>query len=333
MQESLYDRFRPFKPYDQVLAVVVLVLVAAHSDTTVTLRAVMVAVGVGLFGALELTQRVVRVPTPLWQSLSIVCANTVVLTFLDYLVNSPHFTLPFFMLNVAFATLAFGQQVGAAAAVLSIFALAHADTVSGAGLRPFTEWGLFLTVLLAMVALLVRVNRLQEDALFDVVTGLRNHRYFQVRLREEVMRSDRNGKPTSLVVIDLDNFKRVNDRFGHAVGDYVLRQVSHVLQSNARAADIVCRYGGEEITIILPETGMPEASLVAERLRQAVEKRNDRPGPAVTISLGVASYPDHADQTDSLIIAADTAMYEAKRAGKNRVMLAAPRSAMQSLEN
>ncbi len=323
MQESLYDRFRPFKPYDLALAVVVLVLVASHSNTTLMLRAVMVAVGIGLFVLLELTQRVVRVPTPSWQALSIVCFNTVAVTFLDYLENSPQFTLPFYMLNIAFATVAFGQHVGVTAAVLSVACLAHADALVGTDPpRPLTEWGLFLTVLITLVAILVRVNRLQEDALYDTITGLRNHRYFQVRLREEIQRTDRNGRPTALLMIDLDNFKKVNDRFGHAVGDYVLRQVARVLTSNARASDLVFRYGGEELTVILPETPLVEAARVAERLREAVEKRNDKPGPAVTISLGVASYPEATDSSDALIVAADAAMYAAKHAGKNCVRVA-----------
>jgi two-component system, cell cycle response regulator len=235
------------------------------------------------------------------------------------------------MLNVAFATVAFGQQIGITAAVLSVAALAQMELLMGQEPRVLSEWALFLTVLVTLVAILVRVNRLQEDALFDAVTGLRNHRYFQVRLREELQRSDRSGRPTALVLLDLDNFKRVNDRFGHAVGDYVLRQVSRTLEQNARGADVVCRYGGEELAVILPETALSEAGLVAERLRRAVEQRNNQPGPAATISLGVAVYPDHAEQSDSLIAAADTAMYSAKSAGKNCVRLAAPRLAGQQI--
>ena len=99
--------------------------------------------------------------------------------------------IPFYMLNVAFATVAFGQHVGITAAFLSVATLAQSV---GDYHRDLSEWGLFLTVLLTLVAILTRVNRLQEDALFDAVTSLRNHRYFQVRLREELRRSDRNGR-------------------------------------------------------------------------------------------------------------------------------------------
>jgi diguanylate cyclase (GGDEF)-like protein len=226
------------------------------------------------------------------------------------------------MLNIAFATVAFGPWVGAATAVVSIPLIAWLEGLTHGDSRPHGEWPILLVVLLALVALLTRINRLQQDALFDAVTSLRNHRYFQVRLREELLRSDRTGRPTALVLLDLDNFKRVNDRFGHAVGDYVLSQVARVLEQNARSADVVCRYGGEEIAVILPETGPVEAAQAAERLRQMVEKRNDRPGPAVTVSAGVAAYPSDAASSDALIAAADAALYQAKGAGKNRVMSA-----------
>lgn len=328
MQESLYDRFRPFKPYDLALAILILVLLAAHGgDSSPTLRVIMFGAGVLLFAALEFIQRRVRVPTPPWQALSIVSVNTIAVTLLHNFGGIRELTLPFYMLNVAFATVAFGQHVGITTAFLSVATLSQADVMSGGAGRPLSEWGLFLTVLLTLVAILVRVNRLQEDALFDAVTTLRNHRYFQVRLREELRRSDRTGRPTALLLLDLDNFKKINDRFGHAVGDHVLRQVARVLSQNARSADIVCRYGGEELAVILPDTAQDEAARAAERLRLAVEKRNDRPGPAVTVSIGVAVYPDHAHQGDGLIAAADAAMYAAKRAGKNRVDMAAPQVA------
>jgi diguanylate cyclase (GGDEF)-like protein len=233
------------------------------------------------------------------------------------------------MLNVAFATVAFGQYLGITCAMLSVIILALLDVLTERRGHSGTDYALILAVLMTLVAILGRINRLQQDALFDAVTGLRNHRYFQVRLREELQRADRNHRPVALVMIDLDNFKGINDRFGHAVGDYVLSQVSRVLERNARAVDAVCRYGGEEMAIILPETLLEEAVKVAERLREAVERRNDRPGPAVTISAGVAAYPETADQSDTLIGAADAAMYSAKRAGKNRVVSAEPRPAAQ----
>jgi diguanylate cyclase (GGDEF)-like protein len=329
MQESLYDRFRPFKPYDLCLGVVVLVLVAAHIPLPFSQQLGIVVLGLAGFLLLEFAQRLVRVPTPLWQSLAIVCVNTIGVTLLDFLENASRFTLAFYMLNIAFATVAFGRRMGVTAALLSVATLAVVDLTSGQVQRPLTEWPLFLAVLLSLVAILIRINRLQQDALIDAVTGLRNHRYFQVRLRDELQRTDRTSRPTGLLIFDLDNFKGINDRFGHAVGDYVLSQVSRVLEGNARSSDVVCRYGGEELAVILPETSLTEAALVAERLRLAVERRNDRPGPAVTVSAGAASYPEAAGHIDGLIGAADAAMYSAKRAGKNRVAGAPPISEPQ----
>jgi diguanylate cyclase (GGDEF)-like protein len=194
------------------------------------------------------------------------------------------------------------------------------------------EWSLFLAILLTLVAILTRVNRMQRDALFDVVTRLRNHRYFQVRLREELSRSKRHNRPVALLLLDLDNFKRVNDAFGHAVGDQVLRQIGELLVQNARGADVICRYGGEELAVILPETPLADAAQVAERFRLAVEKRQDERGSNVTVSAGVAAFPDHAADADGLIAAADAAMYRAKRAGKNQVAIAEPQPQMTNAE-
>jgi diguanylate cyclase (GGDEF)-like protein len=330
MRESLHDRLRPFKPYDLAFGLVILALVAIQiQEATPGERLLIMVVGSLLFGVLEFVQHLVPVPTPLWQSLLVVCVNTAGLTYLEHFEGVRRFTLGFYMLNIAFATVAFGQRMGITSAVLSVLALATSDLVTSKDLRPWTEWALFFAILMTLVAILLRISRLQQDALFDVVTGLRNHRYFQVRLREEIQRTDRNARPTGLIFFDLDNFKAINDRFGHAVGDYVLSEVSRVLEANARSSDIVCRYGGEEVAVILPETTVDEAVNVAERLRQAVERRNDQPGPAVTVSAGVASYPENADSSDLLISSADAALYAAKRAGKNRIVSAPLRGAEQ----
>jgi diguanylate cyclase (GGDEF)-like protein len=318
MQESLYDRFRPFKPYDLVLAVVMLVLVSVSTQATMVQQTTIVVAGLGLFLILDFVQRLVPVPTPQWQALAIVGLNTAAVTVLVHLRGADHFTLAFYMLNVGFATVAFGKHVGVATALLSVMAQMQLNLMTGVEQRPASETALMLAVLLTLVAILMRVHRLQQHALFDAVTGLRNHRYFQVRLRDELKRAERHARSTALILLDLDDFKKVNDRFGHAAGDEVLRQVGQVLERNARAADVVCRYGGEEMAVILPETTLADALVVAERLRQAVEavRLGER---TLSISIGVACYPEHAGNTDELIAAADAAMYRAKHAGKNCV--------------
>lgn len=325
MQESLYDRFRPFKPYDLVLALSTLILVAPNNnrDLSPYQRTLILFGGLATFVLLDAVQRLVRVPTPLWQSLPMVLASTAVVALLIHWHGAYQYSLPFAMLNTTFATLAFGQLAGIGTAMLSVAVLSQVGLPPEATSTEPIAWMLHLVVLLTLVAILSRVNRLQQDALFDAVTGLRNHRYFQVRLREELQRSDRSGTPTALVMLDLDNFKRVNDQFGHARGDEVLRAVAQTLVRNARGTDTVCRYGGEELAVLLPGTPLTEAVRVAERFRRAVAESGGAQGPHVTASAGVATYPEHAKQADSLIDVADAAMYRAKAAGKNRVMTAA----------
>ena len=156
-----------------------------------------------------------------------------------------------------------------------------------------------------------------------------NRRQLFARLEQEYSRSVRFGDPLSLLMIDLDLFKQINDRHGHTVGDGVLRGVALVLRRNVRKVDIVARYGGEEFCIVLPRIGKPEALEVAEKLRRAVGSAL-LPAPEghaplhVTISAGVASLGIDADDVSGLVEKADTALYEAKRLGRDRVAVAIP---------
>jgi diguanylate cyclase (GGDEF)-like protein len=329
MQETLYDRFRPFKPYDLVLALSTLVLVAPSTNTSLSPveRALSLFGGLAIYFLLDALQRLVRVPTPRWQATVMVGASTITVAALIYLYGAYQYNLPFAILNTTFATVAFGQLSGLVTALVSVTVLSQLSALPGAEATAPVVWMLYLVVLLTLVAILTRVNRLQQDALYDAVTGLRNHRYFQVRLREEIQRSERSGVPTALIVLDLDNFKRVNDQFGHARGDEVLHQVSDALVRNARGTDIVCRYGGEELAVILPGTPLGVAVQVAERLRRAVAEASAGKGTPVTLSAGVATFPEHAAQVDNLIAAADAAMYRAKEAGKDRVVSAESQAA------
>lgn len=153
----------------------------------------------------------------------------------------------------------------------------------------------------------------------DGLTGLYNHRFLQERLQEEIDRARRYRRALSVVMADLDHFKRFNDTFGHPRGDDVLIQVSQTLRQVTRAADLVARYGGEEFTLILPETASAEASILAERARQCVEALEIGGETApVTLSLGLT--PLGPEMTKGgLMSAADAALYEAKNRGRNRV--------------
>ncbi len=169
-------------------------------------------------------------------------------------------------------------------------------------------------------------NSLRELAYRDSLTGLYNHRYFQKVLEAELDRANRYGHPVSLLMVDIDFFKKVNDSYGHPVGDEVLVDVSNVLIRLVRSCDIVARYGGEEFAIVLPETGTTGAKVLAQRLRRGVEQEkiesNGQP-IAVTISIGLAAtdMSEHVLSRVALIECSDQALYMAKHNGRNRVEL------------
>ncbi|MCL6471393.1 MAG: diguanylate cyclase [Firmicutes bacterium] len=160
-------------------------------------------------------------------------------------------------------------------------------------------------------------QRLEERAYTDSLTGLYNHRFFQDCLANEITRAERYKHPLSLIILDIDDFKKVNDTFGHTKGDDALKVLTEKILDSIRGIDIACRIGGEEFAIILPETTSYEAFTVAERLRLSVAACAIQDIGKITISIGIATYPDHGASKDSLLEAADTAMYHAKRQGKN----------------
>jgi len=170
-------------------------------------------------------------------------------------------------------------------------------------------------------------ERLERLAVTDELTGLHNHRYFRERFTEEFDRARRYGLPLSCIIFDIDDFKKINDEYGHLQGDEVLREIAARTQRNTRRSDIVARYGGEEFIIIMPQTTAVGAVAQAERVRECIASAG-YPGmkrdAVITISMGVSEL-DHRKMLDgeSLIRAADSALYEAKRSGKNCVVLAA----------
>ena len=175
-----------------------------------------------------------------------------------------------------------------------------------------------------------RVASVAEQALLDPLTNIANRRGFEGSLVAELERSERHGHPCALVIVDLDDFKQVNDTRGHDVGDEVLVTVASRLQTLVRSPDTVARLGGEEFALLLPETDFPGALIVAERARAALEAESipmTRDGDVlrVTASFGVACFPASPDRA-ALLREADEALYAAKRLGKNRVV-AAPRAA------
>lgn len=188
--------------------------------------------------------------------------------------------------------------------------------------EPFTEEDQRLLEALAQqAAMAVEHARLYELAITDGLTKLFIHRYFQARLEEEMVRAKRYHTACSLILFDIDHFKKFNDTYGHQQGDVVLIEVAKLVKLTVReTVDIPARYGGEEFAIILPETDAKGALLVAERLRKTIEAF-DFPGQEqalkVTISLGVSTFPDHASVKSVLIKKADVALYECKERGRN----------------
>jgi diguanylate cyclase (GGDEF)-like protein len=168
-------------------------------------------------------------------------------------------------------------------------------------------------------------DRLVMRANTDSLTGLYNHRCFHERLAAEVSRTVRYSHPLSVILLDIDHFKALNDMYGHPVGDRILHEMAALLVGQCRDIDTVARYGGEEFAVILPETIAMEGLAVAERLRNAVQDHrfqcSEGLNLALSISLGVAEYPSHSAEREDLVIAADLAMYQAKSSGRNRSVL------------
>jgi len=165
-------------------------------------------------------------------------------------------------------------------------------------------------------------EKLQKISITDSLTSLANRRYFMYRYEEEFKRSKRMHLKFSLIMIDVDNFKLLNDTKGHMVGDMVLREVSNILKDNVRDIDFVARYGGEEFIIILPETDKSSAVYAAERIREKISVKNIKAydeNIKITLSFGVSSFPENASSLDMLLEVADKALYQSKNQGKNKV--------------
>ncbi|HHH40178.1 MAG TPA: GGDEF domain-containing protein [Sedimenticola sp.] len=167
------------------------------------------------------------------------------------------------------------------------------------------------------------VNRLEQQVHTDALTGLYNYRHFSRMMEQEWERTRRSGQPTALVMVDLDHFKQVNDRWGHETGNRVLAHCARLMAEMLRKIDIPCRYGGEEFALILPSTSLPRAVSAASRLRVAIEQTPlelDGSILGVTASMGVNVYRRHdALDIDAFIEQTDRYLYRAKQAGRNRV--------------
>jgi len=174
----------------------------------------------------------------------------------------------------------------------------------------------------------VRFSKIERENIMDHLTGVHNRRYLDERIASEAIRAHRYNMPLSMMMIDIDHFKAVNDRYGHQIGDLVLKSLGELLIKKVRVTDVVARYGGEEIVILTIQTNISDTFNLAERLCKAVEasimvpvdKSEHREAIRITISIGVAGLDQHGFDSQLMIKKADMALYQAKREGRNRVI-------------
>lgn len=186
----------------------------------------------------------------------------------------------------------------------------------------------FLTIFAQQIEMAITIAGLFEEvkaqAVTDSLTGLYNRRYFEEYLNKEVRRALRQKQPFSIIGLDLDHLKEINDKYGHAYGDLAIKTVANVLKKNARAIDTAARMGGEEFNVILPGVESEGAMIAAERIRKALEEENLDTIGHITASIGVATFLEHSDNIEDILELTDQAMYTSKRNGRNRVTLAKP---------
>jgi len=185
-----------------------------------------------------------------------------------------------------------------------------------------------LSVFVSFAAVAIENAKLHNStkmlAITDCLTGLRNYRYFVQIFKQEIDRAERYNKPLSIIMMDVDDFKAFNDNFGHFIGDQVLVKVGEIINATMRKVDFAFRYGGEEFAILLPETHLEKACLLAERLRGKIEQEtigaiDELNSQGITVSIGVAAYPEDGSTMEELFKQVDGLMYKAKKLGKNRV--------------
>jgi len=207
--------------------------------------------------------------------------------------------------------------------VLGLLMLATHDPNGTEVLRPVSRVARALADSMSLALANIGLQeKLRTQSLRDPLTGLYNRRYMEDALERYLAMAERAKTPTSVLMIDLDNFKKLNDTYGHAKGDAVLRDVASQLVGASRPSDVVSRYGGEELLVILPNCGLEDAMLKAEMLRARVESLSEAHGVPITASFGVAAVPETSAAIGDVIPMADSALYAAKQAGRNCVRAA-----------
>lgn len=251
-----------------------------------------------------------------------------VLASIDYLMGDEIEVAVFYSLPISLAAWYIGRGLGIFLSIVSAIAWLVTNLIHGFNLEdvPRHFWnasvglGYFLILTYALTALKRALDREKVLARTDGLTEIANREYFYELAHAEVYRSHRYGHPISLAYLDLDDFKRINDGFGHVVGDELLRLVATTMRSNLRLSDIVARLGGDEFAILLPETGHEQAKIVMYGLQKRLLDTLQNSGWSVTFSMGVVTCQHLPCTVEDMIKMADALMYSAKESGKNMIL-------------
>jgi diguanylate cyclase (GGDEF)-like protein len=246
--------------------------------------------------------------------------------WVDYLAGEGLSFTPFYLVPVALVTWVLGRGVGVAIALAATFSWSLAYLYAGPTLQwdsltPYwniaVQLGIFVVVSLTLSGLREALAHEKELARTDPVTGAPNSRAFFEQLEQELERSLRYKHAFTVAYLDADNFKSINDRFGHGVGDSLLRAVAESVRGNIRSTDVMARIAGDEFTLLLPETGRKESEMVIARVRKGLAGMAQSSGWPVTFSMGVVTYVSPPPTVDALVQIADDLMYSVKHNGKN----------------
>jgi len=205
--------------------------------------------------------------------------------------------------------------------VIGVLQLINARDAAGRVVPFDPELEGLIQALASQATVAIHNARLEDLSFKDALTGVYNRRYFGLRLEEEAKRQARFGEPLSLVLIDLDRFKAINDELGHHAGDDTLREAAQLIVANSRSFSVVTRYGGDEFAVLLVNTPKTGAVKYAQRIKDVIERHRFPHGP-LTVSVGIAALPEDVTKSDDLVPAADRALYVAKRQGRNLIEVA-----------
>jgi diguanylate cyclase (GGDEF)-like protein len=265
---------------------------------------------------------------PRWALIGVCTVLTVGIALVDYWTGQELYANGAYLLPVALIAWAFGAWAGVGMSLLSVATWLVADygVASHPGGVAMPYWnafallGFFVTFAVLLARLRKSIDHERELSRTDPLTGSCNTRCFYEQAGKELERSRRYGHSVSLAFLDLDNFKEVNDTFGHAAGDRVLRAVTDSLERNVRSSDIVSRLGGDEFCVLFPETGVEEALTAVNKLRREAEGSVPEPYRNIPgFSIGLVTYRRTPDSVEEMVQAADKLMYEVKTSGKNNV--------------